>query len=99
MLPSEILKHECNMIIGLFPLPVVCGWCVYSVITAVGLFLLDPGCPGGPLSAADSGGGWPLPILFGLVLGDPGRPCVLGPLESPCVLGSPVEGLASLQWV
>ena len=39
----------------------------------------------------------PLPVLFGTVLGDPGRPCVLGPLESPCPiqLGCPVEGLAS----
>ena len=41
------------MIIGLFPRPVVCGCCGYPVITAVGL---DPGCPGGPLSAPDPGG-------------------------------------------
>ena len=45
--------HECIMIIGLFPRPVVCGWCGYPVITAVGL---DPVCPGGPLSAPDPGG-------------------------------------------
>ena len=45
--------HECIMIIGLFPRPVVCGWCGYPVITVVGL---DPGCPGGPLSASDPGG-------------------------------------------
>ena len=38
------------MIIGLFARPVVCGWCGYPVINAVGL---DPGCPGGPLSAPD----------------------------------------------
>ena len=81
------------MIIGMFPLPVVCGWCGYPVTTAVGL---DPGCRGGPLSAPDPGGGWPLPVLFSPVLGDPGRPCVLGSLESPCPLDSPVEGLARL---
>ena len=32
-------------------------------------------------------GRWPLPVLFGPVLGDPGRPCVLGPLEYPCPTG------------
>ena len=41
------------MIIGLFPHPVVCGWCSYSVFTAIGL---DPGRPGGPLSAPGPGG-------------------------------------------
>ena len=66
--------------IGLFPRPVVCGWCGYPVITALGL---GPGCTGGPLSAPDPGGRWPLPVLLGPVLGDPGRPCFLGPLESP----------------
>ena len=45
--------HKCNMIIGLFPLPVVCGWRAYPVITAIGL---NTGCPGGPLSAPDPGG-------------------------------------------
>ena len=41
-------------------------------------------------------GRWPLPVLFDPVLGDSGRPCVLGPLLSiPVPLGSPVEGLAS----
>ena len=67
---------------------------------------LDPGCTGRPLSAPDPGEPlvpycpvWPLTVLFGPVPGDPGRPCVLGPLESPCPLGSPVEGLASLPWM
>ena len=44
--------HKCNMIIGLFPRPVVCGWYSYPVFTAVAL---DPECPGGPLSAPDPG--------------------------------------------
>ena len=65
------------MIIGLFPRPVVCEWCGYPVCTAVGPFLVDPGCPGMPLSVPDPGGGWPLFVLIGLVLGDPGEPCVL----------------------
>ena len=29
----------------------------------------------------------PLPVMLGPMLGDPGRPCVLGPLESPCPTG------------
>ena len=64
--------------IGLFLLPVVCWWCGYPIFTAVGPFLFDPGCPGGPLSAPDPGGGVdPLPVLFGPLLGDPGRPWYL----------------------
>ena len=41
----------------------------------------------------------PLPVLFGPVPGDPGMPCVLGLLESPCPLGGPVGGLARLLWM
>ena len=95
MLPSEILKHERNMIIGLLPSPVVCGWCGYPVIIAVGPFLLDPGCPGGPLSAPDPGGPLSpfLSFLARCLVDDPGRPCFL------CPLGGPVEGLARLLWM
>ena len=57
------------------------GWCVYPYFTAVGPLLFGPGCPVGPLWAAD-----PreparlLPVLFGLALGDPGWPMVMCPL-------------------
>ena len=44
-----------------------CGWAL----------IFDLGSPGGPLSATDPCGGWPIPVLFGLVLCDPGGPCVL----------------------
>ena len=99
-----IVKYRSMSVIWicLFPLPVVCGWCGYPAITAVGL---GPGCPVGPgLSwwAIISPWSWwavgPLPVLFGPVPGDPGRPYVLGPLESSCPLDSPVEGLARQQW-
>ena len=36
MLPSKILKHERNMIIGLLPSPVVCGWCGYPALLPLG---------------------------------------------------------------
>ena len=39
----------------MFPHPVVCGWCGPPVLNVTGQFLLDPCCPGGPLSAADPG--------------------------------------------
>ena len=50
-----LVKYQSMSVIciGLFSRPVVCGWCSYPVITAIGL---DPGCPGGPLSAPDPGG-------------------------------------------
>ena len=82
--------------IGLFPRHVVCGWCGYHVFTAI---WLDTGCPDGPLSAPDPGGGWNLPVLFGLVLGDPGRPCVLCPLSLPVLCVSLLMGwLVSSGW-
>ena len=73
------------------PLPVVCGWCGYPVFIAIRPFLLDPGCPGGPLF--DPGGGCPLPVLFVQALGDPGWPMVL------CPLGDLVKGPACLLWM
>ena len=63
--------------IGLFPLPVVCGWCGYPVL----LPLAPPLWPGLSWWAFISRWPWwavgPLPVLFGPVPGDPGRPCVL----------------------
>ena len=74
-------------------LPVVCGWCGYPVITAVGPFLLDPECHGRPLSAPDPGG--PLdPFLscFFPVPGDPIRPWVLCPLSLPVLWAALLRG-------
>ena len=86
------------MIIGLFPRPVVCGWCGYPVITALGL---DPSCIVRPLSAPDPAGPLPpsCPVLPGARY--PGWPKALCPVSSgsPCPLGDLVEGLASLLWV
>ena len=48
-------RHECNMIIGLFPLPVDCVWCSNSVFTVIWPFFFDPDCSGRPLSAPDPG--------------------------------------------
>ena len=65
----KYLGHGCNM-----GRPVLPPCCLCPVITAVGPFLLDPDCPVGPLSAPYPGWGWPLPVLFGQVPGDLGRP-------------------------
>ena len=87
----------CNMIIGLFPCPVVCGWCGYPVITAVGL---DPSCIVRPLSAPDPGGPLPpsCPVLPGARY--PGWPKALCPVSSgsPCPLGGLVEGCLVFCW-
>ena len=65
MFPCEIPKHGCNMD---RPVPPPCCLWVLrlSWLTVVGL---DPGCPGGPLSAPDPGGPWPLSVMLGPVLG------------------------------
>ena len=54
----KYLGHECNMDMPV-PLPDVCGWCGYPVITAVGPFLLlsDPGGPLAPFCPVWPGAG------------------------------------------
>ena len=86
--------------LSLFPHP-LCGWCAYILsllAVLVGpLFVL--GFPGGPSTAADPGGpAGPLPKLFGPVLGDPGRPLVLCPLNLTVFCGS-VDELVSPRWL
>ena len=96
MLPSEIPKLECNMN---RPVPPPC--CLWVMrLSCHHCRWVGPGLSWWAIISPWSW--WAvglLPVLFGPVPGDPGRPCVMGPIESPCPLGSPVEGLASLLWM
>ena len=77
----------------LVPPPLCCGWCGHPVFTAVGPFLFDQGCPGGPLSAADPGGPvGPLHNLFGPLLDGPGRSLALCPLNLPVLWEALLRG-------
>ena len=94
----KYLGHECNMDMPV-PLP-SCLWVVrLSCLNChLGRFPLTRVVLMSHYQPLTLVGRWPLHVLFGLVLGNPGWPMVLCPL-GPCQLGSPVEGLASLQWL
>ena len=81
------------MVIGLFPCPVVCGWCGYPVLVPLDPALWTRVVLTGHYQPLTLVGRWPLPVLFGPALGDPGWSMV------PCPLGGLVEGLASLLWM